>query len=48
MDGGTAQVEIGEDWDVMLVGEVTAVYQATLSPEMMENLNGGKNHIHRR
>ncbi len=48
MDGGTAQVEISENWDVMLVGAVTAVYQATLSPEMIENLNGSKNHIHRR
>ena len=34
MAGGTAQVELGEDWGVVLIGEVTAVYKATLSPEM--------------
>jgi diaminopimelate epimerase len=34
MDGGTAQVEIGNNGNVMLVGSVTAVYQGTLSNEM--------------
>ena len=34
MDGGTAQVEIGDDGSVMLVGEVTAVFEGTLSNEI--------------
>lgn len=39
MDGGTAQVEISEDWDVMLMGEVTAVYEGTLSPDMAREMD---------
>jgi diaminopimelate epimerase len=38
MDGGTAQVEIGNDGNVMLVGAVTAVYEGTLSPEFQNTL----------
>ncbi|MCP4425058.1 MAG: diaminopimelate epimerase [Chloroflexi bacterium] len=34
MAGGNARVEIGDDWDVALIGEVTAVYQGILSPDM--------------
>ncbi len=34
MAGGTAQVEITKDWDVVLIGEVTAVYQGILSSDM--------------
>lgn len=36
MPGGTAQVFINEDWQVELVGEVTAVYQATFAPDIVE------------
>lgn len=48
MDGGAAQVEIGEDWNVMLVGEVTAVYEGTLSADMnreMDKINFGKGRL---
>ncbi|MCB9418624.1 MAG: diaminopimelate epimerase [Ardenticatenaceae bacterium] len=38
MDGGTAQVEIDDNWNVMLVGEVTAVYEGTLSADMIKEL----------
>ncbi len=34
MVGGAVQVEINENWDVTLIGPVTAVYQATLSPDI--------------
>jgi diaminopimelate epimerase len=34
MDGGAAQVEVSENWDVMLVGEVTAVYEGILAADM--------------
>ncbi len=36
MVGGVAQVKIGTDGDVVLVGEVTAVYQASLSLDMQK------------
>ncbi len=36
MAGGTAQVTISDDWDVVLTGGVTAVYQATLSPQTQQ------------
>jgi diaminopimelate epimerase len=39
MEGGTAQVEISENWGVKLVGEVTAVYEGTLSPDMTREMN---------
>jgi diaminopimelate epimerase len=39
MDGGSAQVEIGENWDVMLVGEVTAVYEGILSADIAGETN---------
>ena len=35
MAGGTAQVEINADWDVVLIGEVTAVYEGILTQSKM-------------
>ncbi len=39
MDGGAAQVEISENWDVTLVGAVTAVYEGTLSTDMARKMS---------
>lgn len=38
MVGGTSQVSINEDWDLVLEGEVSAVYQATLAADMQKAL----------
>ncbi len=38
MPGGAAQVFIDEDWQVELVGEVTAVYQAVFAPDLFKQL----------
>ena len=35
MAGGAVQVEIDENWAVTLIGTVTAVYQAALSPDSL-------------
>jgi diaminopimelate epimerase len=38
MAGGTATVAIAEDWQVVLTGTVTAVFQGSLAPEMKVQL----------
>jgi hypothetical protein len=38
MAGGEATVAIAEDWQVVLTGTVTAVFQGSLAPEMKVQL----------
>jgi diaminopimelate epimerase len=38
MAGGSVTVTVTEDWQVVLTGTVTAVFQATLAPEMIMQL----------